>query len=298
MNRLKQVINFIYQHPLAKRHKVKASYRFFSWQLSQLFYPHEVVVPFVGTTKLIAKKGLTGATGNIYTGLHEFADMGFLLHFLRKEDLFFDIGANVGSYTILASGCIAAKSVSFEPIPATFEWLKKNIELNHLNDVVLARNIGIGSSKNILYFTKAFDTVNHVVINPGSMNSEEMIKVPVEDLDTIVTKEGIPILIKIDVEGFETDVLNGMSQTLPSEDLKAIIIELNGSGARYAYDERLIHEQLMSHNFRPYDYDPFERRLDLLQNFGSHNTIYIRDIDFAKKRVKTADKIKLFSEEF
>ena len=45
----------------------------------------------------MARKGMTGASGNIYFGLHEFEEMGFLLHFLREEDLFIDIGAYIGS---------------------------------------------------------------------------------------------------------------------------------------------------------------------------------------------------------
>jgi hypothetical protein len=65
------------------------------------------------------------ATGNIYTGLHEFEDMSFLLHFLRPADLFIDIGANVGAYTIFASGIVAATSISIEPISQIFEILKK-----------------------------------------------------------------------------------------------------------------------------------------------------------------------------
>jgi hypothetical protein len=48
--------------------------------------------------------GMTGATQNIYVGLQEFVDIMLTLHFLRKGDLFLDMGANVGSYTILASG--------------------------------------------------------------------------------------------------------------------------------------------------------------------------------------------------
>jgi hypothetical protein len=42
-------------------------------------------------------------SGNIYAGLHEFGDMAFVLHFLRAGDLFADVGANIGSYTVLAS---------------------------------------------------------------------------------------------------------------------------------------------------------------------------------------------------
>lgn len=52
---------------------------------------------------------MTGATGNIYVGLHEFEDMAFLLHVLRRTDLFVDVGANIGSYTILAGGAAGAK---------------------------------------------------------------------------------------------------------------------------------------------------------------------------------------------
>lgn len=144
-----QIFQYINCHPLAGRHRFKAYYRFFSWQISQFIYPHEVVVSFLDKTKLVVKKGLTGATGNIYTGLHEFTDMGFLLHFLNKGDLFFDIGANIGSYTILSSGCRGVRTVSFEPVPSTFEWLKKNIAVNSLSNIVEALNIGIGSNKGV-----------------------------------------------------------------------------------------------------------------------------------------------------
>ncbi len=298
MKKIKQIFQYINSHPLAGRHRFKAYYRFFSWQISQFIYPHEVVVSFLDKVKLVVKKGLTGATGNIYTGLHEFTDMGFLLHFLRKEDLFFDIGANVGSYTILASGYKGVRTVSFEPVPSTFEWLKKNIAVNSLHDNVKALNIGIGSSKSVLYFTKSYDTVNHVVTDPAQKDMNEVIKVPVEDFDSIAGREGIPHLVKIDVEGFETEVLNGMSQSLQSQNLKAIIIELNGSGERYGFDEKLIHEKLLKNGFQPYQYDPFKRSLDLLQHFGTHNTIYVKDLAFVKSRVETADKVSIFSEAF
>ncbi len=76
--------------------------------------PHqdEVIVHWIGGTRLAARRGMTGLTGNIYAGLHEFADMAFLLHFLRPSDLFADVGANVGSYTILASGVVRCPTVA------------------------------------------------------------------------------------------------------------------------------------------------------------------------------------------
>ena len=55
-----------------------------------------------------------GATGNLYVGLHEFEEMAFLLHFLRRGDLFADVDANVGSYTILAAVAVGTEAIAFE----------------------------------------------------------------------------------------------------------------------------------------------------------------------------------------
>lgn len=46
------------------------------------------MVDFVNDAKLLVKPDMAGATGNVYTGLHEFEDMAFTLHCLREEDLF------------------------------------------------------------------------------------------------------------------------------------------------------------------------------------------------------------------
>jgi FkbM family methyltransferase len=295
VKKLFQIINYIRKHPLAERHPFLAFYRFFYWQISQFVFPSTWTVTFIGHTKILLKKGLTGATGNYYTGLHEFYDMSFLLHFLRKEDWFADVGANVGSYTILASGHVQAKTIAFEPVPSTFHWLSKNIEINKINKLVYAYNNGIGSKDDILFFTKNYDTVNHVVMN---QENSDLTAVNVYSLQHFTRLHSTPILIKIDVEGFETEVLNGMNRLLDDNDLKAIIIELNGSGRRYGYDEKLIHSKLLSAGFCPVNYDPFNRQIKFQHELGLYNTIYIRDIDFVVQRLKTSSNIEIFNEAF
>ena len=69
------------------------------------------------------RHGETGLTGNLYAGLHEFADMAFVMHALRPTDLFVDIGANAGSYTILACAVAKARGCAFEPLPSTYRRL-------------------------------------------------------------------------------------------------------------------------------------------------------------------------------
>ena len=119
-------------------------------------------IDFAENSKILIRKGLTGATGNLYCGLHDFEPMGFLLHFLRKEDLFVDVGANIGSYTILASGEIGADSIAFEPVPFAFQTLQENIRINSIETKVRTFNAALASKQGALNFTSDLDTCNHV----------------------------------------------------------------------------------------------------------------------------------------
>jgi len=294
MRAIKRTIGFILSHPLGKKHPAKALMRFAYWQLQSRFSTSRFIVkPFIGNVKFYAAKGLTGITGNIYTGLHEFTDMAFLLHFLQPEDLFFDIGANVGSYTLLASGQTGANSITLEPVKSTFEILSKNIELNNLQNKVQLINAGAGAQAGEIRFSADEDTGNHVLAE-NETGKTNTITVPVITVDSLSIDH--PALIKIDVEGFETEVLKGMAVTLTLPVLKAIIIELNGCGERYGFNEMEIHKLLLSHNFKPFTYDPFKRTLTELNTFGNYNTIYCRDIDFINGRLQQATAIKIMSE--
>ena len=143
---------FVLSQPLNRAHKLAALVRYFRWQFGSRLVPGDVLVPFVDKTYLRVCPGMTGATLNIYAGLHEFEDMAFLLHLLRKNDLFVDVGANIGSYTILAGGAVGARCISVEPVKSTFEKLEDNINLNRLSVNAQALNIGIDNKKSVLKF--------------------------------------------------------------------------------------------------------------------------------------------------
>ncbi|MFI5163278.1 MAG: FkbM family methyltransferase [Sphingobacteriales bacterium] len=296
MEKFKRTFGFIFSHPLSSRHPIKSLFRFVLWQLESGLSPSKLFVRrFIGPVKFYARKGLAGVTGNIYAGLHEFNDMAFLLHFLRPGDVFFDVGSNVGSFTLLASGVCKAKSVTVEPVKSTFDLLNKNIALNDLQDKVTTINAAAGSAAGTITFTANEDTTNHAIIEAGT-ETTGTIEVPVITIDSI-SAQNPPVLMKIDVEGFETEVLKGMQKTLDSSALKAIIIELNGSGGYYGYDEGKIHELLLSKKFKPYTYDPFKRSLTQLETFGGHNnTIYCRDEGFVNNRLQLAVGFQIMGE--
>ena len=285
---LLKVLKFIWNHPLNQDAKLEAIVRFAKWQLNSRLNSFPILYPVTENAKMFVWKGLTGATGNLYCGLMEFKEMSFLLHYLKSNDLFIDIGANVGAYTVLASGEIKATSIAIEPIPITFSRLKDNLVINDISNRVTALNIGLGKEINTMKFTDTFDTVNHVAVE----GEQDVIDVPVKTLDSIT--EAIPNFLKIDVEGFETEVLLGASRVLSSPELNTLVIELNGSGSRYGFIEDEIHSSLLNYGFTPYEYNPINRELIELSTYNnSHNTIYIKDVNEAKKRISSAPVVKL-----
>ena len=292
MKNLWPLLRFVFSHPLTKDHKVSAFFRVVKWQVMANVFRLPVVWPFVGNTRLLVKKGMNGATGNVYTGLHEFEEMGFLLHLLRPGDLFGDIGANIGSYSILAAGVAGSNSVSVEPILTTFLNLKHNVAVNDLESISELHHAGVGASPGKLYFTKTRDTINHVVPE-GNTAGEETEEVNVLTLDQLF-KDRSPVLLKIDVEGFELSVLQGATNLLQSPGLKGLIIEINGACNRYGIKEEEIHQLLLSYNFKPVLYAPFDRSFTPATTFNPHgNTIYIRDEKWVAERVTGAKKIKV-----
>jgi FkbM family methyltransferase len=287
-------VQFITKHPLNKNNVLGALLRYAKWQIRSRCANHALKMPFVNETFFFAKNGWTGVTGNIYCGLHEFEDMSFVIHFLRKKDLFVDIGANMGSYTILASGVCQANTVAVEPILSTFEMLQNNIALNHIQHLVNPQNIGLGAKEGILNFSTANGTMNRVLLHE---TKEESQQTRIKTLDNLLlAQEDYPIsLLKLDVEGYEQAVIEGANITLSDERTKAIIVETNGSENHYGFEPNNLHETLSTHGFTPYSYAPFERILVEKTNLGKFNTIYIRDINFVRERIKNAPKFKVLN---
>lgn len=218
---------------------------------------------------------MTGATGNVYCGLHEFEDMAFVLHFLRPADLFVDIGANVGSYSVLAA-IAGANVISFEPVPSTFECLQDNIQLNRLGSYVDTRRQAVGASAACIHMMADRDTTNQVLLD-GAVYPGSTVDVQQVALDDALAGES-PRMIKMDVEGFEAAVIEGGRRVLADRRLHAVIMELNGSGAAYGSQDDALLREMVSFGFTPCQYDPLKRRLLPVPGAtpGTGNTLFVR----------------------
>jgi FkbM family methyltransferase len=278
------LFKFVWSHPLNYNNRLAALWRVISFQIASRINNAAILYPFVNNTQLFMKCGMTGATGNWYCGLQEYEDMGFVLHVLQPGDLFVDIGANIGSYTVLSGSCEGVNVVAFEPVSSTFSWLQKNIQVNKLDKKVRAMNIGLADQAGTIYFSSNLDTLNHVV-SKHEKNSES-IEVDVLTLDEVMKKKS-PTVIKIDTEGYESQILNGAKKTINNSSLIAILLELNGSGKRYGKEDNEIHKFLISKGFDSFQYDPFKRRLKSLKGKinKTSNTLYLRKLDEIQRRL-------------
>jgi FkbM family methyltransferase len=295
---LRSLLSYVTRHPLNKGGRARALGRVLRWQLASRLGMGAIAISFVNDTRLLATSGMTGATGNWYCGLHEHDDMGFALHFIRATDLFFDIGANIGSYTVLVAGGTGARVVAVEPIPSTFRALRANVRLNELDDRVTLLNVGLGAEEGKARFTRDLDSMNRALA-PGE-TVDSAIDVALATLDGIADPV-VPTFMKLDVEGYETQVLAGGDKTMRSETLRCVLIEMNGSGRRFGVADQAMHAQMRDFGFAPTRYDVLSRSIAALPadswNRGGGNTLYVRDIGECRERVRGAARFKLVNRE-
>ncbi len=232
---------------------------------------------------------MTGATGNVYVGLHEFSDMAFVLHALRAGDCFLDLGANVGSYTILASAAIGACSVSCEPISTTFSKLVRNVRANRVESLVDMRCVAVGKESGSVRFTADRDTMNKAVT--GAYYGQT-IDVPLVTVDSIWHSLAVLsdfALWKADLEGHEFNMLQGAREALRDQRNKAILVES---------DTNEVRATLFECGFVRAKYFPFERRIELANSsdVGPSNTLWLREaaVEEVRVRVQEAPSFRVF----
>jgi FkbM family methyltransferase len=280
---------FIASHPATRDRKLAAFTRYARWQLESRLRS-EIVVPWIAGTRLAVRRGMHGVTGNIYCGLHDFAEMSFMLHLLRAGDLFADVGANVGSYTVLAAGVRRARVIAVEPDPGAGADLARNIALNELGDLVSVEAAALGDAVGELGFTAGHGPTNYVLSDCDQ--GHRKVRQTTADL---LFADATPLAMKLDVEGYEATALAGARATLADPGLKALIVELNGSGSRYGFDDQQTHRSLLQCGFARCSYDPRSRLLTAREDIAGDNVIYVRDLEWVQDRLRTAPAFRVFN---
>ena len=97
------LLRHICNHPINRHRRVGALSDFFQWQVASRLQTRPISYPWINGSKMLVRHGDNGFTMSIYCGLQDPVEMGYPLYVLDPDDLFVDVGANVGAYTVLAA---------------------------------------------------------------------------------------------------------------------------------------------------------------------------------------------------
>jgi FkbM family methyltransferase len=155
---------------------------------------------------------------------YERRECEILARFLRPGMVFFDVGAHVGYYTLLASRKVGAEGrvVAFEPDPRNHQLLTENVRINELSNVEVV-NTAVGSSERTLELFRDPDwTGDHRI---HAVAGRDSVTVRCTSLDAFCAGKTRPDIIKMDVQGAEGEVLSGMSRLITEAPPRAIFTE-------------------------------------------------------------------------
>jgi FkbM family methyltransferase len=235
----KKIVTFIWTHPANQSQRTRALLRAVGFQTRARLL-HQRTLARLGTrSKIWADLHRTAASKIVYANPPDYPEMLTWQQVLRPGDLFIDVGANIGSYTIWA-GELGADVIALEPAKDTFALLMENVALNGYR--VQPIEAAAGSDCGITRFTTGRDCVNRV-------DPEGGVETTLVTIDSII-KDRTVAGMKVDVEGFEIEVLRGCERALSEHRIGLIQLEWNTTSLEaVGADRRPVADLLIGHGY-------------------------------------------------
>jgi len=192
-----------------------------------------------------------------------------ILSMIHEGDVFVDIGANIGYFTMLASNKLGSKGkvYCFEPDRDNFSVLKKNVESNGYWNVTLVNKAVFNREGKATLYKSGASNTDHSLYKDALIDQKGF-----EEVD-IISLDHYPIgkidIIKIDAQGAELDILLGMTDILTQDSL-IIFMEFWSKGLyKIGKEPQEILDILWKNNFKLYEIREEKRKIVSVKELGS-----------------------------
>jgi FkbM family methyltransferase len=186
--------------------------------------PHSQVIPIL-QGKLKGKRWIAGSGNHgCWLGSYEYVKVALFEKYLRPGGIVFDVGANVGYYTLLSSLGVgpSGRVFSFEPSPRSLSFLKRHLELNLIANVDVLE-VAVADKSRKGKFEEGPS------LSMGRIAETGEVEVQMVSLDDLYLSKRVPLpdVIKMDIEGAEYDALRG-ARIILEEGISTIFLATHG----------------------------------------------------------------------
>ena len=211
----RNITRAVVRHPANQPHRVRALGRALGWQLYKRIVRRPLEIDYAGY-RLRCYPDSNSASNIFYFGhLYDWHEMRFLRRYLRAGDGFVDVGANIGTYALLAASIVGpgGSVEAFEPSPVAAGRLRETLASNQLSNVVL-HEAAIGDANGTTEFSIGWDVTDSVFVPTDRYQQmRPRIQVELARLDDVLGDRSYAAG-KLDVEGLELAALRGAAAHL------------------------------------------------------------------------------------
>ena len=170
----------------------------------------------VGRAKVIINPADPVISGALTFGVYENSEISFMKRVCKAGQVMVDVGANVGIYTAIAGLALgpSGRVIALEPHPESFRFLQQTIRANNINNTKLVMAAASNTAGQGKLFTSSTNRGDNRLYD--SALADGAVEVELIRLDDYLAEQGIKEvdIVKIDVQGFEGRVFEGLEQTI------------------------------------------------------------------------------------
>jgi FkbM family methyltransferase len=219
-------------HPIGRTGRLRTAGRLWMWQIWRRTARRPIVVTLPGGSRLLCPPESNIAGAWVAVGLHEYTEMLFVIDVVRPGDLFLDVGANLGIYTVLAAR-LGGQVVAFEPNSQARRTLEANVRMNSAGETVTIQPFALADYDGSGRMNVEIQGSSHLLRAEAADAPEApAVTVDVRRLDSVLKSwahAGLAFL-KVDAEGFDAEVLRGAAGFVRAE-RPVVLVEIGDGGA-------------------------------------------------------------------